>query len=287
MTDPTPRLPDFLVIGAAKAGTTTLHAHLTAHRQLFLAEPKEPDFFSSEEKVRTGLGDYAALFADARPSQLVGEMSTTYSRWPHTDDAARLVAEHCPDVRLVYVLRHPVDRAFSHYAHHMRHGVTATFEQALARDDVYVDCSRYDMQLRRWERFHPSDRILLVRFEELVEQPGGVVRRIGDHLGVDLGDEAATDLAANVRGEHHLRARLEQMVGTVPALGALIDVIPDGPRRRAFRAIRDSPLGRRVRSEVVPPPMRDDTRQRLLEVLSEDVRAVEDRTGWDLASWRG
>lgn len=280
------RVPDFFVIGAAKAGTTTLHAHLRRHPALFLAEPKEPDFFTDAARVREGLADYLDLFAGAGPDQLAGEMSTTYSRWPHTDDVPTLLTSVVPSPRLVYVLRHPVDRAYSHYGHHMRHGVTMTFEEALEQDSVYVDCSRYDLQLRRWERVVEPEQVLLLRFTELVERPHDAVRRVTDHLGVEPPREVDADLQVNVRGEHHLRQRLNEALASVPFAQDLADAVPARLRRRVFRWVSSAPVGRRIRSEVRPPPMEASTRARLLELFEPVTTDLERRTGWTLADWR-
>ena len=280
------RLPDFFVIGAPKAGTTTLHRHLQRHPKLFLAEPKEPDFFTSADRVEHALESYAALFSGARADQLAGEMSTTYSRWPHTDDVPHLVASHCPDARYVYVLRHPVERAYSHYAHHMRLGVTMTFEEALERDDVYVDCSRYDLQLERWERVVGSQRILLVPFRELVERPRDAVRRVTDHLGIAPPPAVDAETRANVRGDHHLRRRIDDVLGRVPGARAAAALVPQEVRRRVFRWTGSSRVGRRVRAEVDPPAMLPSTRVRLLEQFAPVVDDIEGRTGWSLDDWR-
>lgn len=280
------RLPDFFVIGAAKSGTTTLHQHLAARGDVFVTRPKEPDFFSSSETVDETMDWYRSLFADAGPDQLVGEMSTTYSRWPHTDDAAALVHEHCPDARLVYVMRHPVDRAYSHYAHHMRLGVTASFEESLAADDIYVDCSRYEMQIQRWERFFDPSALLLVRFRSLVDDTEATLDRVAAHLGLPTAPPAAPDAAANVRGEHFLRDQLTQRADRIPGARQLVRAIPKPLRDRLFRAVRDSSAGRVIRAEVDPEPMLPTTRAALLDELAPDVAAIERRTGWVLDDWR-
>ena len=113
------RNPDFLVIGAMKAGSTTLHTYLSRHPDLYLHERKEPGFFSREERYARGIEWYRALFADARPDQLCAESSTCYTRWPHFADVAPRIRQHVPEVRFVYIMRDPVARAYSHYAHMM------------------------------------------------------------------------------------------------------------------------------------------------------------------------
>ena len=113
------RLPDFMLIGAMKSGTTTLHAYLSRHPGLFLCTPKEPGFFSRDERYARGLDWYRELFTDAQPEQLCGEASTCYSRWPHFENAAPRIAADVPGAKLLYITRDPVERAYSHYRHLM------------------------------------------------------------------------------------------------------------------------------------------------------------------------
>ena len=104
--------------------------------------PGIPGFFSKETVYKKGLGWYQNLFSGAAGDQLCREASTTYLRWAHTLDSSRLVADTVPDAKFIYMMRHPVDRAFSHYGHHMREGIMMTFEEALEKDIIYVDCGK-------------------------------------------------------------------------------------------------------------------------------------------------
>src|SRR5690242_14831106 len=87
---PTPvgRLPDFVVIGGMKCGSTTLFEYLCRHPDVFMCTPKEPGYFSREKVMARGEAWYRSLFADAKPTQLCGEASTCYTRWPHFGDVA-------------------------------------------------------------------------------------------------------------------------------------------------------------------------------------------------------
>ena len=119
--------PTFLVIGAAKAGTTSLYELLGAHPEVFLSDPKEPQFFT--ERYARGYGWYESLFADAAGYQAVGEGSTTYSElgiWPQTIDR---LAAYVPEARFLYFTRHPLERLESMWIQlpsstKMRHGLS-------------------------------------------------------------------------------------------------------------------------------------------------------------------
>src|SRR6516164_6558874 len=95
--------PDFIVIGAMKSATTTLHEQLARQPGLFLSRPKEPNFFSDDDVYALGLGWYAGLFHDAPPVVLCGESSTHYTKRPTLPHAVARIARHLPRVRLVYV----------------------------------------------------------------------------------------------------------------------------------------------------------------------------------------
>jgi hypothetical protein len=115
--------PDFLIIGAMKSGTSTLAAQLSEQGGIFMATPKEPNFFSDDDIFARGLDWYAALFEAADPGDLKGEASTHYTKlptYPETLDRARAVLE-AP--RLVYMIRNPIDRAVSHFIHEWSQGV--------------------------------------------------------------------------------------------------------------------------------------------------------------------
>src|SRR6185295_16842547 len=116
------RLPDFLIIGAAKSGTTALYRWLDQHPDVWLPETKEPHFFGRDKIWANGLDWYAALFEAAPAGAITGEASTTLTSHRLAHRAAERVASVVPDARLIYVLREPISRMRSHYALYVRTG---------------------------------------------------------------------------------------------------------------------------------------------------------------------
>ena len=135
------RLPDFLIIGAAKSATTTLYEYLTRQQAIFMSPEKEPCYFSHDDVYAKGEDWYRSLFAGARDDQICGEASTTYSRWPQYPHAAERIARAIPQARFIYVMRHPVERIYSFYGHRMRLQVTMTLEQFLTAVPEAIDSS--------------------------------------------------------------------------------------------------------------------------------------------------
>ena len=286
---PQPRLPDFLIVGAAKAGTTTLYSYLCKHPSVVMSEPKEPEFFSRGDVWARGFDWYKKLFRAADGDTLAGEASTTYTRWPHTEDAAARIAEHLPDAKLVYILRHPVERTFSHYGHHVsRFGLDKTFEQAMADDAIYVDCSLYLMQMQRYlDRGIRREQFHVVTLDDLKRDPKAVMNGVQAHLGLDLIDLTAGGAEkANERSSRpFVHGRLRGVVGRIPGALALAELTPTPLKQAGYWIIEKSPFGRKVKAKTTPQPMRAETRQLLLDRFREPNAELASFLGRDLSMW--
>lgn len=220
------RLPTFVVIGAQKTGTTSLWRHLCVHPEVAMATVKEPNFFLGGPEWERGVTWYRTLFADADGATAVGEASTMYSMFPHAAGVPERMHQVVPDVRIVYVVRHPIDRMVSLYGHHRAAGwERRPIAQALLQDARYADTSRYAMQLERYTRVFDPEQLLVVRTEDLAHDPAGTVRRVWRHLGV-ADDVPITPGAL----DHRANTREDQRVpkGWWSALGrVLVATVPD------------------------------------------------------------
>jgi hypothetical protein len=200
-------LPDFLILGAQKAGTTALYAYLRWHPQITGPSFKEVSFF--DRHYAHGERWYRAHMP-ARRRSLVGEASPSYLFHPL---APERVAGMLPDTRLIALLRNPVDRAFSHYQHEVALGrEPLSFEDAIEREEermrgevermvrepsyfshawwnyTYVARGRYAEQLERWFARFPRERLLVLFTEELAADTAGTYRRVLDFLGAGAHD---------------------------------------------------------------------------------------------------
>ncbi len=109
------RLPDFIIIGAAKLGTTTLYNYLSLHPQICMSPVRETEFFAKDEKYIKGLEWYGSFFSNASPHQVCGEKSVTYTIVSKFPEAVPRIAQVLPNVKLIYIMRHPVDKAYAFY----------------------------------------------------------------------------------------------------------------------------------------------------------------------------
>lgn len=182
------RRPDFLIIGAMKAGTTTLHRDLQKHPRIFLSDPKEPnDLVSDEVLTDKGLQAYCGLFANAGQDQLCGEASTTYTREPrHTGAADRALKVCGPNLKLIYLVRDPFERAVSHYRYAFLRGRTNRApEIEMIENPEYADVSDYARQLAPWRAAFGDDAILIVNFQDYVRARQATVARVLEFLGLE------------------------------------------------------------------------------------------------------
>lgn len=178
------RFPDFIVIGAMKSGTSTLHEQLGRQPGIFMSRPQEPDFFSDDATFRRGVEWYQSLFAEARQEDLRGESSTAYSKLPTYDLTVQRMLETTPNVRLVYLMRHPVERLVSQYIHEWTENrISCSIDEAIHRYSELVDYGRYAMQLEPYVASFGKERILPVFFEFMKARPQRTLEAICDFIG--------------------------------------------------------------------------------------------------------
>lgn len=178
-------LPNFLIIGATKCGTTSLHQYLSGHPDVFMHPVKELRFFSEEHNWWRGSAWYEAQFSSAGSASAVGESSNAYSRHPVYKGVPERIHRLLPNVRLIYLVRHPIRRIESHYRHRLVTGIEwRSPEEALRADPGYIAASRYGDQLQQYLRHFRPEQMLTLRFEALVADPDATLRRVCGFLNI-------------------------------------------------------------------------------------------------------
>ena len=181
------RLPNFVIIGAAKSATTTLITVLRRHPDVFISNPKEPKFFG--RNYNKGWKWYASRFEAGEKILLRGEASTMYSSALKTYQWTPELMSHClPGLKLIYIVRHPLDRIVSQWRHYRGRNPGCAAFQDLMRDQNLkrriVGCSMYYQQLSRYRLFFPDAQIHALTFEELISSPKDALRLMLGFLGV-------------------------------------------------------------------------------------------------------
>lgn len=290
------RLPDFLIIGAAKSGTTSLHRYLDRHPDIYMSPKKEPCFFDADVAWNNGLDWYRSLFGGASDSQLCGEASTNYTRFPQVPEVPARIANTLPAAKFIYIMRHPVDRAYSHYVHRYTKEVypgrpfEQSFEQFVARDPMCLDSSDYLLQIEQYLRYFPAESFLWLFFEELKSDPASVVRKVLRFLDVDdrIDLLGASPIAANTASrslDHRRRAEITKPLRNNPLIRTLAYSVPQSWRDRGYRILKKMRYGRRISKAFTPAPMQPETRQALIERFSESNQQLAELIGMDLPDW--
>lgn len=240
------RGPNFIVIGAMKCGTSTLAKQLELQRGVFMTTPKEPNFFSDDAIFAQGHGWYAALFDGAAPGDLKGEASTHYTKLPTYPQTVARMQAALPALRLVYMIRNPMERAVSHYIHEWSEGrLGEDADAAFASSPEIVDYGRYGMQIAPFVEAYGRAAIHLTSLEQIKADPQGEFAAICAHLGVPEGAAWIEDLPAqNVSAERIRKLPLHGVLVDNPVATALRRVlIPKALRSwvREGRTVRTRP----------------------------------------------
>jgi len=289
-------LPDFIVVGAAKAGTTALYWYLADHPQVFMSRVKETNYFAYglDEGGHLLYGDpelhhfpirtidaYERSFEGAGDARAVGEASPIYLECPQS---AGRIRDTIPDARIICGLRDPVDRAYSDYLMYLRSrgrrldpARELTPSAAWARPDSHwMQISMYHEALRRYFDVFPPDRIFVFLFDDLKADQAGLVRDIYRFLGADDGFVPDFGTPHNVGGMP-ASMLLERVFTNDPLRRAVDPWIPkraaDWARRTRTRNLRRSP---RLPSELA---------RELRERFREDIAKTAELIGRDLSLW--
>lgn len=297
-------MPHFLVIGAAKSGTSSLYHYLNQHPQIYMSPVKEPAFFAYEgQKVEfAGPGDerrnrsaitewqaYHELFSDAKANQVMGEASVVYLYNPI---APERIKHYIPDVKLIAILRNPVDRALSNFMHFRRDNLepVADFTIALSEENKriaanwqylwhYTNLGFYGSQLRRYYELFPHEQIALYTYEDFSKNQSKVLQSIFHFLGVDESFQVDTSFKHNISG-HVKIPLLHQFLTTQTSTKKVAKALMPADIRLHLRKFA-------LKWNVVPtkPAVSAETYQQLRQLYRSDLIQLQSLTGLDLTHW--
>lgn len=277
-------LPNFFVIGAMKSGTSSLHEYLGAHPQIFACKPKELHYFVEELNWKRGRLWYEDHFESAGSETAIGESSPTYSMYPRYRGVPARMFALTPEARLIYVMRHPIERIQSHYFHRLANGTeNRAITEALTEDPTYIIPSRYGMQLEQYlQHFDPS-QVLVVTAEQLRGERAYTLRRIFEFLAVDPSwrSESLSKEFHRTGTKRAPRNSLSRRIRRLPGYAKTASLFPTGVkelyRRSATQTIDDS-MG------ILSPQLREYLEAELRPEVHRLRRFFkEDFDGWGMA----
>jgi hypothetical protein len=292
-------LPNFICPGAQKAGTTTLHTVLSKLPGVYLPNMKESSFFSNEDAYKKGIDWYEkTYFSRATNQKAIGEICVSYMYFPQS--AERIYRHLGPKLKLVFLFRNPVTRAYSHYHMMVKRGhEKLTFENAVEEEPrrlsggrdfrtrdrySYIDRGYYARQLEIFLGYYPIENMLFLVFEEFVSNLKEHMKEILGFLGLE--DEATDQNAIRVRSNPSSRFKSNYVRDLLyrPTIvkDLLRPIFPLPVRSRLLIMIE-----RRAQVEFEPPPLDTELRRTLMPLFLDDIQKLEDWIGRDLSIWYG
>lgn len=299
-------MPNFLLIGAAKAGTTSLYYYLKQHPEIYVPSGyhKEPEFFALEGepleypgpkgtyKMKSSINDlesYCTLFEKVTTEKAIGEASTLYI---YSEQAPERIQHYIPEAKLIAILRDPVERAFSHYLFWASQGFEPDtdfdFNKAIQAEEKridqgwshnwhYIKRGFYYTQLKRYfDRFDTS-QIKIYLYEDLIQAKLAVAQDIFDFLGVDK-----TFTPDFTKIHNKTEVPKNRTVNTLlnrpnPIKAVLKPLLPTGIRKRIADNLKQRNQGK--------PKLSDKTRKQLISIYREDILKLQELIGRDLSNW--
>jgi hypothetical protein len=278
----TGRLPTFVVIGAHKAGTTSLFHYLASHPDVYMPPEKELHFFTEHNWDR-GLDWYRSKFDGAGSVRAVGEASPGYTCWPRFDRVPERMVEVLPEARLVYIVRHPVERLVAHYRHDSFHwGNQGPIEEALLDYRQYLSRSMYALQIERFLAYFPRRQLLVVVSEELQASRETVISKVHQFIGVDHRTGPRLDARDYNRADEQRRDRpgMSRLRGS--RLHTLTRrVTPASFRRTLWRGFGSA----RIDPELAHISIDDTLRRRIVDELRPDLERLREHLGHEFHCW--
>jgi hypothetical protein len=266
-------LPDFVIIGAMKSGTSSLHEYLDQLPNVCMSRPKEPAYFVPERFAWRDPEWYAAFFRSKPDATHRGEASPHYALRHVYPGVVERMSAALPDARIVYIVRDPVERIRSEWIHHAARGrITRSLSDELRDPDASVlfHTSRYAWQLEPYLDHYARDRILVLSAEELGRSPIATFTRLLQFLGIDADARAAVD---GRRYNDSSDKRRPNAVGR-----RLINQ----PRMRRLTLQRIPWV---YGPQIVPPTWSPDVRARVTDALRSDVACLRALTNHEFAEW--
>ena len=293
-------LPNFLIIGAAKAGTTALHNYLQQHPQIYLTPDKETNFFAFEgininfqgigdealkEFSITDLATYQKQFIGVTNESAIGEACPLYL---YHAEAAKKIHHYIPDCRLIIILRNPIDRAYANYLHLIRDNreTLQNFDRALAAESQRIEnnwewfwhftqVGYYTKQIQRYYDLFDRNKIAIYLYEDFVDSPIYLLQNIFKFVGVDNDFVPDLSIRPNKSGKPKSKLLNQLLMKPNPIKTILKPLFP--------AAIRQKIQHRNLEK----PQMSITTKQKLTQLFREDIIACQELIQQDLSSWLG
>jgi hypothetical protein len=266
------KIPNFLIIGAAKSGTSSLYGLLRQHPQVFMSKKKEINFFGSDNNFQKGWDWYESFFAGSESALAIGEATPAYTSRTENPKVVKRIADSLPGIKMIYIVRHPIRRIESFWRFRFIKAPDLSINQMVREESLkpwHIDRSRYWFQLSAYREYFRDDQILVLFFEDFKADPVRTLRQCFEFIGVDPTIEISSpnkiynktsSSIVEVKSIFHKFRRL-------PFYNFIRDIFPETWRKTMM-------MKTRLKKEIkVPMPEWDpDTLRWVVDQLAEEAR---------------
>ncbi len=279
---------DFIIIGAMKCGTTTLARIFQNDPSVGFCLGKEAHFFSHTSDWNRELSTYHKKFPD-EPKKIFGEASPTYTGYPHYNlDTAKKIHQYNPKVKLIYMMRDPIERIISHYMHsYARNQIKFDLQHLVMKDRMHIDMSRYYFQLKPFLRLFPKEQFHFIVLEEFLKDPQKSRQEVYEFLGlkqIDVEENGAIPHSNPSVGKKRRSKKLDFIFHYIygNSTGKRIRNLTPAFMRRGFNNMVDRFFSRQFDDK---PVLNEEWKKMLALYLQEDVDQIEQILGRKLNIW--
>ncbi|MBZ8180601.1 sulfotransferase family protein [Oscillatoria salina] len=274
-------LPNLIIIGAMKCGTTSLHHYLNSHPQISMSREKELDFFLGKKKWQLGIEWYKSHFVGE--AKIYGESSPNYTNYPRWENVPERMYSVIPQAKLIYILRDPVERIISNYIHQYATGKeTRSINEALANfeDNSYISRSSYYSQLEQYLKYFPEKNILVITLENLSNQPQLTLEKVGHFLNI----EPEFDFSQTTKTLHSsVFKRRKNKWGELLSQTNLFKKIKKMPPEIRYHL--EKLIYFPFSEQISRPNLDEKLRARLINYLQKDIERLRKHTGDRFKYW--
>lgn len=283
--------PNLFLGGVQKSGTTSLHYFLSKHPDIFIPEvPEELHFFDIDDNYSKGIDWYLSHFCERKEEKIIAQTSPLYI---YDKEVPQRIKEFNPEAKFIFILRNPIDRAYSHYWNSVRYGYeNLSFEKAIEREQErisqnsdyrrrysYIDRGRYAEQLLRFFDLFPRENILVLLFDDLKKSYIDIGNLCGEFLDIDPEQFVYSEAQQSVRNK-----------AQVPRFNFLQQWIGKQYERQSKNEELTLPFVVRVVEKInlkniKYTPMKEDTKLKLLAELKNEIISLQEMLNLDLQNW--
>ncbi len=274
-------LPDFIIIGAMKAATTSLHYYLNLHPQISMSKEKELNFFVKKQNWGKGIDWYKSNFNSEKPCR--GEASPNYTNFPFFKGVPERIHSVVPDIKLIYLVRDPIERILSHYVHKIADcWEKRPLEEALSSFNTnrYIVRSQYFMQMEQYLKFFSAENMLVVCSEDFINKNRAAIKCVFEFLNVDISFYDAKFQKTLHKSNRKRRKSHPAQLLRKKSIMKNIDKLPYSIRSHVDWLVF-WPFSRKVKRPVLSEPLK----QRVIDYLQDDVAQLRKFTGQSFADW--